>query len=138
MRLRNRRMSEANVEETGIDLAPMLDFVLNLLIFFIITNTFVTQAGIQINRPTAQTAVREERNNIIVAISPRGEVWVDKQQVDIRALRAVIGRMRAANPQAGVIVQADKDARAGLMVEAMDQARLAGVKDVSVAAQPIR
>jgi biopolymer transport protein ExbD len=136
--MRFSRHSTPTEEHTGIDLAPMLDFVLNLLIFFIITNTFVTEAGIHINRPTAQTAVREERNNIIVAISPRGEIWIDKQRVDIRALRAVIGRMRAANPQAGVIIQADKDARAGLMVEAMDQARLAGVKDVSVAAQPIR
>jgi biopolymer transport protein ExbD len=123
-------------DATGIDLAPMLDFVLNLLIFFIITNTFVTEAGIHINRPSAQTAVREERNNIIVAVSPQGEVWIDKQRVDIRSLRAAIGRMRAANPQAGVIIQADKDARAGLLVEAMDQARLAGVKNVSVAATP--
>lgn len=124
------------IEETGIDLAPMLDFVLNLLIFFIITNTFVSEAGIQINRPSAQTAVKEERTNIIVAISPQGEVWIDKQRIDIRSLRAVISRLRAANPQAGVIIQADKDASAGLMVEAMDQARLAGVRDVAVAATP--
>jgi len=136
--MRFSRHTAPQEDHTGIDLAPMLDFVLNLLIFFIITNTFVTEAGIHINRPSAQTAVREERNNIIVAISPRGEIWIDKQRVDIRTLRAVIGRMRAANPQAGVIIQADKDARAGLLVEAMDQARLAGVKDVSVAAQPIR
>ncbi|AXQ29092.1 biopolymer transporter ExbD [Solimonas sp. K1W22B-7] len=136
--MRFSRHTQPAEDSHGIDLAPMLDFVLNLLIFFIITNTFVTEAGIHINRPTAQTAVREERNNIIVAISPKGEVWIDKQRVDIRTLRAVIGRMRAANPQAGVIIQADKDARAGLMVEAMDQARLAGVKDVSVAAQPMR
>ena len=136
--MRFSRHTTPQEEHTGIDLAPMLDFVLNLLIFFIITNTFVTEAGIHINRPSAQTAVREERNNIVVAISPRGEIWIDKQRVDIRTLRAVIGRMRAANPQAGVIIQADKDARAGLLVEAMDQARLAGVKDVSVAAQPIR
>jgi biopolymer transport protein ExbD len=124
------------IEDTGIDLAPMLDFVLNLLIFFIITNTFVSEAGIQINRPSAQTAVKEERSNIIVAISPQGEVWIDKQRIDIRSLRAVISRLRAANPQAGVIIQADKDASAGLMVEAMDQARLAGVRDVAVAATP--
>ena len=124
------------IEETGIDLAPMLDFVLNLLIFFIITNTFVSEAGIQINRPSAQTAVKEERSNIIVAISPQGEVWIDKQRIDIRSLRAVISRLRAANPLAGVIIQADKDASAGLMVEAMDQARLAGVRDVAVAATP--
>jgi biopolymer transport protein ExbD len=124
------------VEETGIDLAPMLDFVLNLLIFFIITNTFIQEAGIHVNRPSAKTAVKQERNNIVVAVSKDGQIWIDKQHVDIRTLRANVQRLRAANPQAAVIIQADQDARAGLMVEAMDQARLAGVKDVSIAATP--
>jgi biopolymer transport protein ExbD len=128
------RRHNAPTEETGIDLAPMLDFVLNLLIFFIITNTFIQEAGIHVNRPSAKTAVKQERNNIVVAVSKDGEIWIDKQRVDIRTLRAHVQRLRAANPQAAVIIQADQDARAGLMVEAMDQARLAGVKDVSIAA----
>ena len=123
-------------EDTGIDLAPMLDFVLNLLIFFIITNTFIQEAGIHVNRPSAKTAQRQERNNIVVAVSKDGQIWIDKQHVDIRTLRAHVQRLRAANPQSNVIIQADQDARAGLMVEAMDQARLAGVKDVSIAALP--
>ena len=123
-------------EDTGIDLAPMLDFVLNLLIFFIITNTFIQEAGIHVNRPSAKTAQRQERNNIVVAVSKDGQIWIDKQHVDIRTLRANVQRLRAANPQSNVIIQADTDARAGLMVEAMDQARLAGVKDVSIAATP--
>ena len=133
--MRTRRHTEP-MEETGIDLAPMLDFVLNLLIFFIITNTFIQEAGIHVNRPTAKTAQRQERNNIVVAVSKDGQIWIDKQHVDIRTLRANVQRLRAANPQANVIIQADQDARAGLMVEAMDQARLAGVKDVSIAALP--
>ena len=124
------------MEDTGIDLAPMLDFVLNLLIFFIITNTFIQEAGIHVNRPSAKTAVKQEHNNIVVAVSKDGQIWIDKQHVDIRTLRANVQRLRAANPQSAVIIQADQDARAGLMVEAMDQARLAGVKDVSIAANP--
>ncbi|NGY03706.1 ExbD/TolR family protein [Solimonas terrae] len=123
-------------EETGIDLAPMLDFVLNLLIFFIITNTFVSEAGIHINRPSASTAVKQERANVLVAIAPNGEVWSDGQRVDIRALRAHLQKRRQENPNAAVIVQADRDARAGLVVEAMDQARLAGFKNVAIAATP--
>ena len=125
-------------EDTGIDLAPMLDFFMNLLIFFIISTAFVSEAGIKVNRPTAQTAVKEQKDNIFVAISATGEVWVDKQRVDIRALRAMVGKLHAEHPEAAVVIQADKDARAGLMVEAMDQARLAGVENVSIAATPQR
>lgn len=123
-------------DETGIDLAPMLDFVFNLLIFFIITNTFVSESGIQINRPSASTAVHQERANVLVAIAPNGEVWSDGQRIDIRALRTHLQKRRQENPNAAVIVQADRDARAGLVVEAMDQARLAGFKNVAIAATP--
>lgn len=132
-----RRHQEAHSEETtGIDLAPMLDFFMNLLIFFIITAAFVTEAGIKVNRPSAQTAVKQEKSNILVAISKNGEIWIDRQRVDIRALRAMIQKMKLENPNASVIIQADKDARASLLVETMDQARLAGVKDVAIAALP--
>ena len=123
-------------EETGIDLAPMLDFFLNLLIFFIITAVFVSESGIKVNRPSAATAVKQEKSNILIAISKTGEIWIDRRNVDIRALRAQIQKMKLENPNATVIIQADKDARASLLVEAMDQARLAGVKDVAIAAIP--
>lgn len=126
------------VEETGIDLAPMLDFFLNLLIFFIISAVFVAESGIKVNRPSAKTAVKEPKASIFVAISANNEVYVDKQRVDIRAVRGIVAKLYAAHPDAAVIVQADKDARAGLMVEAMDQARLAGVANVSIAATPER
>lgn len=126
------------VEETGIDLAPMLDFFLNLLIFFIISAAFVAESGIKVNRPTAKTAVKEDKASIFVAISANNEVYIDKQRVDIRAVRGLIAKMHAEHPEAAVIIQADKDARAGLMVEAMDQARLAGVENVAVAATPER
>lgn len=134
--MRFRRHAEADEETHGIDLAPMLDFFLNLLIFFIITAAFVTESGIKVNRPSAQTAVKQEKSNILVAISANGEIWIDRQHVDVRALRAIIQKMKLENPNATVIIQADKDARASLMVEAMDQARLAGVKDVAIAALP--
>ncbi len=122
------------VEETGIDLAPMLDFFLNLLIFFIISATFVSVSGIQVNRPTAKTAVKEEKASIFVGINANNEVFVDKQRVDIRAVRGLVAKLHSTHPDATVVIQADKDARAGLMVEAMDQARLAGVANVAIAA----
>ena len=123
-------------EETGIDLAPMLDFVMNLLIFFIITAAFISESGIRVNRPTAQTAQKEDRANVFIAISAKGEVWIDRQHVDIRTLRSQVQRLKSQHPRMTVVIQADKDARAGLMVEAMDQVRLAGVKDVAIAAEP--
>jgi biopolymer transport protein ExbD len=125
-------------EETGIDLAPMLDFVMNLLIFFIITAAFISESGIRVNRPTAQTATKEDQANVFVAISANGEVWIDRQHVDIRAVRTNIQRLKSQHPKMTVIIQADKDARAGLMVEAMDQVRMAGVKDVAISAQPMK
>ena len=125
-------------DETGIDLAPMLDFIMNLLIFFIISASFINVSGIDINRPSAKTTVKEDKANVFVAISAKNEVWVDRKQIDIRALRANIQRLKSQHPQMTVVIQADKDSRAGLMVEAMDQVRLAGVKDVAVAADPVK
>jgi biopolymer transport protein ExbD len=125
-------------DETGIDLAPMLDFIMNLLIFFIITTAFISEAGIRVTRPSAKTAQTMEKANIFIAISAQGEVWIDRHRIDIRALRAKVEAMKRQNPQASVVIQADQNARAGLMVEAMDQVRLAGIQDVSVAAQPVR
>ncbi|SFF54399.1 outer membrane transport energization protein ExbD [Fontimonas thermophila] len=122
-------------EDTGIDLTPMLDVIFIMLIFFIVTTTFVRESGIKINRPAAKTAVKQEQTNILVAISPQGEIWIDKRRVDIRELRGLIQKLKSENPEAAVIIQADRDARAGLLVQAMDQARLAGVRDVAVAAQ---
>lgn len=124
-------------EDTGIDLAPMLDFFLNLLIFFIISAAFVSESGIKVNRPSAKTATEETKPAIYVAISPAGDIFIERQRVDVRNLRGIIARLHAQQPERPVIIQADRDARAGLLVEAMDQARLAGVNNVSIAAQPI-
>ncbi|MDO9453399.1 MAG: biopolymer transporter ExbD [Stagnimonas sp.] len=123
-------------EETGIDLAPMLDFVMNLLIFFIIAAAFVQESGIRVNKPSAKTAKEEDRASIFVAISAENQIWINRERVDIRRLRTEIERLRRGKPKAAVVIQGDQSARLGLMVEVMDQARLAGVADVSVAATP--
>ncbi len=123
-------------EETGIDLAPMLDFVMNLLIFFIIAAAFVQESGIRVNKPSAETTQEEDKTSILVAISADNEIWMNRERVDIRRLRSAIERISRDRPKAIVLIQADQEARAGLMVEVMDQARLAGVPDVSIAASP--
>jgi biopolymer transport protein ExbD len=115
----------------------MLDVVFIMLIFFIVTASFVKEAGIDVNRPDAATAERKERGNILVAITENGQIWINKRQVDPRAVRANIERMHAENPQGSVVIQADENSKSGLIVKVMDAARLAGVYEVSIAAEEI-
>jgi biopolymer transport protein ExbD len=121
-------------EETGIDLAPMLDFVMNLLIFFIITTSFVKETGIQVDRPLASTAVHEDTGNILIAIRQNGEVWMDRRPVDLREVRPVIERLHIERPDDTVVVIADKAAPTGILAQVMDQVKAGGIKDVAIGA----
>ena len=131
MRRRNRR----KLEEQGLDLTPMMDIVFIMLIFFIVTTSFVKETGVDINRPNAETAERDEKGNILVAITQNNEIWIDKRRIDLKAVRANIERLKIEYPEGSVIIQADKEARSGLLVETMDQIRLAGVQNISIAAK---
>jgi biopolymer transport protein ExbD len=124
-------------EEAEVNLTPMLDVVFIMLIFFIVTASFVKEAGIDVNRPNAATAERKEKGNILVAISENNQIWIDRRQVDPRALRANIERMHAENPNAAVVIQADEESKNKLLVLVMDAARSAGVKNVSIAAEVV-
>ena len=130
-----RRRKARDEEESEVNLTPMLDVVFIMLIFFIVTASFVKEAGIEVNRPDAATAEKKERGNILVAITDTGQIWIDKRQVDPRALRANIERLHAENPQGSVVIQADKNSKNGMLVDVMDAARLAGVYNVSIAAE---
>lgn len=114
----------------------MLDVVFIMLIFFIVTTSFVKEAGVEVNQPSAQTSQQQDKNNILIAITPEGEVWLDRQPIDVRAIRANVERLRAASPDSAVVIQADEEARTGILVKVMDQVRLAGVENVAIAAQP--
>ena len=131
---RSKRLN--NEEETGIDLTPMLDVVFIMLIFFIVTTSFVKESGIQVNRPNAASAEKKERANIMIAISEAGEIWIQKRRIDIRSVRANVERLHAESPEGSVVIQADKDSKNGLLVQVMDQVRLAGVTAISLAAKP--
>ena len=131
--MRKRRFSSD--EEADINLTPMLDVVFIMLIFFIVTASFVKESGIDVSRPDAATAEVKERGNILIAITSQGEVWMDKRPVDVRALRANIERLHAENPQGAVVMQADRDSKNGLLIKVMDAARAAGVYEISIAAE---
>jgi biopolymer transport protein ExbD len=130
MRLRRHFHTE---EQTGIDLAPMLDFVMNLLIFFIITAVFSKELSLAVNRPGASSGESsgKDTGSIAVAIQPNGEIWVDQRTVDIRAVRANIERLHAIKPEWGVIVAADENADAGTLVTVLDQIKEGGVSNIT-------
>lgn len=132
-----RRNSRARAEENAseIDLTPMLDVVFIMLIFFIVTASFIKEAGIEVNRPEASTANKKENVNILVAVNPNNEIWIDKRRVDKRSVRSVIERMHAENPKGAVVIQADKGSNTETVVSVIDSARAAGVYDVSLATE---
>jgi biopolymer transport protein ExbD len=132
-----RRRRSTETDESEVNLTPMLDVTFIMLIFFIVTASFVKEAGIDISRPPAATAERKERGNILVAITANDQIWIDRRQVDPRALRANIERLHAENPQGSVVIQADTQSKNGLLVQVMDAARLAGVTNVSLAAEVV-
>ena len=121
-------------DHVGIDLAPMLDFVLNLLIFFIITTSFVKEAGITVDRPEAMTAEHRESGNILIAIRSNGDIWMDRRQVELREVRPIVERLHVERPEDTVVVIGDKAAPAGVLAQVMDEVKLGGVQEVSVGA----
>ncbi|BAW79681.1 biopolymertransporter ExbD/TolR [Candidatus Nitrosoglobus terrae] len=133
--MRRRRHSQ-HQSGVSINLTPMIDMVFILLIFFIATTSFTKESGVEVNRPSAKTAVSKERSNTFIVVRANNEIWIDKRQVDIRTIRANVERIEAENPEGSVVIVADKDSKTGLVIEIMDQVRLAGVSDVSIAATP--
>ena len=133
--MRNRHSRRESGRAAEINMTPLIDMVFILLIFFIVTTSFVNETGVDVNRPSAETAVNKELANIMVAITSSGQINIGGRVVDRRAVRANIERLHAENPEGSVIIIADKDAKTGLLIEVMDQARLAGIANVSIAAE---
>ena len=131
---RNTRAGAAE-DEAQIDLTPMLDVVFIMLIFFIVTASFLKEAGIEVNRPEASTSQPKDNVNILIAISPNNEIWMDKRRIDVRAVRANIERLHAENPKGAVVIQADNESNTKTVAAVLDAAREAGVYDVSLATE---
>lgn len=122
-------------DEGNVDLTPMLDVVFIMLIFFIVTATFVKETGVEVNRPQANTAEQKNNPSVLIAIRDDNSIWIDQRRIDIRSVRANIERLHAENPQGSVVIQADQDANVKRLVAVMDASRQAGVYNVSIAAQ---
>ena len=127
-----RRNEQAHESSHGIDLAPMLDFVINLLIFFIITAVFVKEFGLNVNRPTSfEQHKNDDKKGIQIQVLNNGEIWIDGRAVDVRAVRANVERMSAIDPETGVLLLANEQAPTGTVVEVVDQVHLGGIYNIT-------
>jgi biopolymer transport protein ExbD len=133
--MKHRKSHAGDEEEQEINITPLIDIVFIMLIFFIVTATFVKETGIDVNRPDAQTAVKQEKANILIAIDDKNNIWIDRRKVDLRAVRPNIERLHAENPQGSVVIQADKESKTETLIGVMDASRQAGVYNVAIAAQ---
>ncbi len=124
-------------EETEINITPMLDVVFIMLIFFIVTTSFIKETGIDPNRPEAETASPNAHGNILIAISEFDQVWMNKGQVELAQIRAMVESAVAEIPESSVIIIADEKASTGVLIDLMDQVRLGGVANIMVAAKEV-
>ena len=130
-----RRYSSDNNDEAAIDMTPMLDIVFIMLIFFIVTTSFIKETGIDPNRPEAETAKRAELGNILIAVAPNDRIWMNKAPIELEAVKIMMELAHAENPESSVVIVADELASTGLVLDIMDQIRLSGISKISLSAR---
>ncbi len=118
-----------------LNMASLIDMVFILLIFFLVTTSFVKEAGVDVQRPIASSAETKEKTNMVIAVTHEGTIYVESRTIDIRSVRAYMERFLAETPKGSVVIAADKDSRTGIVIQVLDACRMAGVKNVSVAAR---
>jgi biopolymer transport protein ExbD len=116
-------------------MAPLIDMIFILLIFFIVTTSFVKEAGVEVKRPIASSAISKEKTNLIIAVTVDGLIYVEKNPIDIRSVRSYMERFLAETPMGSVVIAADRESMTGIVIQVLDACRMAGVKNVSVAAR---
>lgn len=124
----------ANTKNLELNIAPLIDMVFILLIFFLVTTSFLKETGVDISRPTASTAVNKTKTTILIGVTKDNTIHIDRREVDIRAVRANVERAMAENPDGSVVIVADKESLTGLVISVMDSCKLAGAENVSIAA----
>lgn len=132
-----RNIRPATEEEEDVNVTPLLDIVFIMLIFFIVTSTFVKEPGIEVDRPEAVSATDRKLAAIIVAISANDEIWINKERVELEEVRAVVEQLRRENPRGTAVVQADAESKTRLLVEVVTQIRSTGVADVAVSTEDV-
>lgn len=129
-----RKASILTPDESNIDMTPMLDVVFIMLIFFIVTSSFIKEAGKEVNKPLAETAKRKELTSLLIAVTANNEIWMERRVIDKAAVKPVIQKLYSENPKGAVVIQADRDSDASTVLYVMEAARDVGVRDIAVAA----
>jgi biopolymer transport protein ExbD len=124
-------------EEPEINITPMLDIVFIMLIFFIVTTTFVRETGVTVDKPEALTAEPRPQGNVLIGVDSDNGIWMNGSEIELSDVRTLVQRARAENPEGSVILISDKGARTGTLVDVMDQVQAAGVSRMSISAEPI-
>lgn len=132
-----RNFSQGGGEDEDVNVTPLLDIVFIMLIFFIVTSTFVKEPGVEISRPEALTADERKLASIIIAISEEDEIWINKELVELNEVRAAVEQLRRENPKGTAVVQADATSKAELLIEVVTQIRSTGITDVAVSTQDV-
>jgi len=130
----SRQKMMQDEEENEINLTPMLDVVFIMLIFFIVTASFIKEAGIDVDRPYAPTADSQDDAAILIAISANDEIWIDRRETAPNAVRGMIERLHSENPKGSIVIQADEESTNAMLVVVMEAAKQAGVTNVAIAA----
>jgi biopolymer transport protein ExbD len=119
-----------------INITPMLDIVFIMLIFFIVTTSFVKESGIDPNRPSAQSVLPKLHANILIGVDTRGQIWIDRRPVLLNQVRQLVESSLVENPESSAVLIADELSPAGIVLDVMDQVRLGGVTNIAIAADP--
>lgn len=128
-----RRARKKQEEDAKIDITPMLDVVFIMLIFFIVTASFIKESGAKVTKPDADTSVQIPKATILLAIDENDDIWLDRKTIDVRAIKATINRLRAENPEGDVVVQADVESTAQAVIDVVDALKDAGIQIPNVA-----
>ena len=122
-------------EESEINITPMMDIVFIMLIFFIVTTSYIKETGVDPSSPEAETAARAAQGNILIAVTPSAQIWMNKNPVELQSVRILMEAAHAENPESSVVIVADELASTGIIIDVMDQIRLSGISKVSIAAR---
>ncbi|MBV7298112.1 ExbD/TolR family protein [Enterovibrio paralichthyis] len=123
-------------EDAQVDLTSMLDIVFIMLIFFIVTSSFVRESGVDVNRPAASNTSMQAATSIYVAITDSNDIYIDKARIDVERIEATLSRLSSEQPDAALVIQADKHAYSGTVVQVIDAAKGAGISRIALAAEP--
>jgi biopolymer transport protein ExbD len=126
----------ASKDEPEINITPMLDIVFIMLIFFIVTTSFIRETGVEVQKPNALTAEPRPQGNVLIAIRPNDEIWMNRKSIELHEVKTQVERARAENPESSAVLIADQSARTGLLIEVMDQVQAGGITRISISAEP--